>query len=121
MGPEDSSKAEKAASKKNWGGARVGAGRPAKQPGQRRLALSVTVADHHWANVHVYATHHGMSASEVLDGMLAQASRCEPYENFLKGWHASHTLEETLKHLSAGRERIIPKSAPPKGEQKESV
>ena len=95
---------------KNWGGARVGAGRPAKQLGQRRLALSMTVADCHWANLHLFAQHHGLGTSDVLDRMLAQAMATEPYASFLAAWYDGHTLEQTLEHLAAGRERRVPKA-----------
>ncbi|MDB5097871.1 MAG: hypothetical protein JWM80_2292 [Cyanobacteria bacterium RYN_339] len=95
---------------KKWGGARQGAGRPAKQPGHRRPALSVTVTDTHWAAVHLFAQHHGQSASEVLDGMIGCALAGEPYASFFASWYATHTLDETLQHLAQGRERIVPKA-----------
>jgi hypothetical protein len=98
---------------KKWGGARAGAGRPAKQPGVRRLALSVTVTDKHWAAVHIYAQQLGLSASEVLDGMIGAALAGAPYDSFFETWNATHTLDETLQHLAQGRERIVPKAPRP--------
>jgi hypothetical protein len=121
MGPQEAPDVGKSAKNKRWGGARPGAGRPAKQPGHRRLALSVTVADRHWANVHLYAEQHGLSASEVLDGMLACALLSQPYQSFLDTWYDTHTLEETLQHLAAGRERIVPKAPSQSNGTKEPI
>jgi hypothetical protein len=98
---------------KNWGGARQGAGRPAKQPGKRRMALSATVSDRHWAAVHVYAQHQGVGISEALDGLIGMALAHEPYAGFFEAWNATHTLEETLEHLAQGRERVVPKAPQP--------
>lgn len=112
MGSDELGTPEKSGSGKNWGGARAGAGRPAKQPGHRRLSLSVTVADRHWASVYLYAQRHGLSASEVMDQLLARALEVEPFASFFADWFAEHTLAETLEDLARGRERVVPKASP---------
>lgn len=98
--------------KQNWGGARAGAGRPRRKAGEKRLALSVTVADRQWALVHLYAEQHGLSVSEVVDRMLACIHEVEPFAAFFGAWFEANSLEETLDHLTAGRERVVPKASP---------
>lgn len=56
-----------------WGGARTGAGRPSKEPGVKRKALSVTIAETRWEALRELAEGRGMSVSELVDAMLSLA------------------------------------------------
>lgn len=93
-----------------WGGARPGAGRPAKQPGHRRVAISTTISDRNWATLHLLAEQQGRSVSEVIDTIIAQACATPPLKAIVDAWFETHTLEETLAHLQSGREKVVPKA-----------
>lgn len=56
-----------------WGGARTGAGRPSKEPGAKRKALSVTIAEARWHALRRIAERRAMPVSEVVDAMVALA------------------------------------------------
>lgn len=56
------------------GGARPGAGRKAREPGDKRKRLSTTVSGLSWHRLRALASRSGMSVSEVLDQLIELAA-----------------------------------------------
>ena len=84
-----------------WGGVRPGAGRPTKQPGQKRKVLSVTVAEATWHQVRAIAERRGLSVSELVNEILTRAVS-EPEERALIIPQADHTAEGSTRLDGAG-------------------
>ena len=91
------------------GGARPGAGRPPKQPGQKRMVLSTTISQRCWTDVHLFASSHGKSVSEVVEALLVLGTGLSPYKEFYQDWYAARTPEETFEQVLAGREKVVPR------------
>lgn len=89
------------------GGARPGAGRPPKEPGQKRMVLSTTVSQQCWTDVHLYAESHGRSVSEVVEALLTMGCQQAPFNEFYTGWYASRTPSETFESLRGRRARPV--------------
>lgn len=90
------------------GGARPGAGRPPKQPGQKRMVLSTTISQKCWTDVHLYASSHGKTVSEVVESLLVLGTGLSPYSEFYSQWYETKSPEETFQDLMKGREKVIP-------------
>ncbi|MFN3431860.1 MAG: hypothetical protein ACK46X_18140 [Candidatus Sericytochromatia bacterium] len=69
------------------------------------MALSTTVSQQCWTDVHLYAASHGRSVSEVVEELLAMGRQQAPFNEFYTGWYASRTRSETFESLLCRRAR----------------
>jgi hypothetical protein len=67
----------------SWGGKRTGAGRKPKVAGEKRKALSVTIAERNWDHARAIAERSGQTLSEVVDAMLAAAATLPAFNRLL--------------------------------------
>lgn len=69
------------------------------------MVLSTTVSQQCWTDVHLYATSHGMTVSEVVETLLSLGKSQAPYGDFFDRWYAGKTPEDTFEHLARQKTR----------------
>lgn len=68
------------------------------------MVLSTTISQRCWTDIHLYATSHGKTVSEVVEDLLALGTGLSPYREFYAEWYGRRSPEETHGHLLKHRD-----------------
>lgn len=68
------------------------------------MVLSTTISQRCWTDIHLFATSHGKTVSEVVEDLLALGTGLSPYREFYADWYGRRSPEETHEHLRKHRE-----------------